>query len=452
MGHRHFIIRGATLVTEAGQMRADLCVTDGRITGMSTETPPNDVAIVDADGLLLLPGMVDSHVHFMDPAEPSRETFPKGSAAAAVAGVTTLLEHSHGQPVYRGEQLDDKVHYLRERSHVDFGLGAHLSHENVEDIASVWRAGAAFIKVFTCTTHGIDAVPNGLLLQAMHDLAQEDPIFYIHAEDESITEVAEAKLRASGRQDGQIVPQWRNLIAEQVAVDCMGRLALATGARVIIAHCSDASIVDTVVGWRDRGARMIAEGCPQYFFLFEDEVQEHGSFRKFTPPARARSQEDLETMWDRLVGGAIDYLASDHAPSTREQKMSGSIWDAPFGLPGIDTTFPMMLDAALRGRMSLQKLVRLYSASPARIYGLYPRKGSLMPGSDADFILVDPTTSWTLDDSHILSKAGWTPFAGRQLQGKVVATYVRGKKVAENQQVTTDPGVGRFLPGPGLER
>src|SRR3990172_2283528 len=170
-----------------------------------------------------------------------------------------------------------------------------------------------------------------------------------------------------------------------------------------------------------------------------------GAFRKFTPPARASRSEDLEAMWERLRNGSISYLASDHAPSTRSQKTERSIWDVHFGLPGIDTTFPVMLDAVCRGKLNLSRLVELYASMPARIYGFYPQKGTLQVGSDADFILVDLKGTRVIEDKDIRSKAGWTPFAGREVRGRVVATYLRGKKVAEEGRCLASPGTGKFM-------
>lgn len=437
-------VRGGRIVTADDVIREDLYVRDGKVMGFGRiDVSPKET--VDARGLLVFPGMVDAHVHFMDPGDPTREDFPAGSAAAAVAGVTTVIEHSHSSAVYAAEALKDKIAYLKNRSVIDFGLGAHFPVKGVEEIGLLVREGAAFIKVFTCTTHGIKAVDAGALYKAMSRFAKRDIPFLVHAEDESLTKLAEEELKAAGREDGRVIPEWRNPLAEQVAVSAVGHLARASGAKTVIAHCSHSQIVDMVAGLRSRGARIYGEACPQYFFLKEDEIETLKGLRKFTPPARAKSRADLDQMWKRLRGGSFSYIASDHAPSTRDQKQRGSIWEVPFGLPGIDTTLPVMLDAAGRRQLSYPRLVELYAKMPALIYGFYPRKGALRQGGDADFVLVDPKADYVLQDQAVISKAGWSPFTGRRLKGKVVATFVRGRKVAENGLCIERAGWGRFV-------
>ena len=435
-------IEGGTVVTGRGRARANVYVDGGRIASITGSRSPSRKTI-DASGLLVMPGMVDAHVHFMDPGEPEREDFTSGSAAAAVAGVTTVLEHTHCSPVVSAADLEEKRRSLDGRSHVDYGLGAHAVAARIDELPGVWAAGAAFVKVFTCTTHGIQGFDAGQLRRLFEAAASLRAICLAHCEDGPLTEAAERALRDAGREDGAIVPEWRNLEAEVLAAYAVGLLAARTGASVVVAHVSDPATLRALAPHR-AATRLIAESCPQYMSLLEHEVVVEGPLRKFTPPARARSGRDLDVMWEAASSGEIDYMASDHAPSTLRQKMSGSIWDAPFGLPGVDTTLPVLLDGAAAGRLSYERVAELYAEKPAQIYGLYPRKGGLLPGADADLVLVDPAATYELRNEDIRSRAGWTPLAGRAMTGRAVQTLLRGRAVAVDGDLVGDP-VGRFV-------
>jgi allantoinase len=444
-------IEGGTVVTPRGRSRAHVYVEGERVAAL-TGDPQAARRRVDATGLLVMPGMIDTHVHLMDPGATHREDFPTGTAAAARAGVTTIVEHTHSHPVRTADDLAEKAAYLRSRSRVDFGLAAHGWPDRVDEVGPAWQAGATFFKVFTCTTHGVPGFDTHALWRMLTQVAVLQAICLVHCEDEALTTGMERILVAAGRTDPAVLPLWRSREAELVAVVIVTLLARLAGARIVVAHASSDEVVRAAHRERVAGAPVRIESCPQYLTLREEEVLDRGPFRKFTPPARARSEADLTAMWDQLAHGRIDHVSSDHAPSTVQQKREGSIWDAPFGLPGLDTTLPVLLDSAHRGRISYERVVGAYSEAPARTYGLAPRKGSLEPGADADLVLVDPAAEWTAADDDIVSKAGWTPYAGRTLVGRAVQTYLRGALIAEEGRVVAEPGRGRFLAGPGAAR
>ena len=430
-------LEGGEVVTPRARSRANIYVEGGRIAAV---TPRREDARtrVDASGLLLMPGMVDAHVHFMDPGDPTREDFRTGTAAAARAGATTVIEHTHAAPVISAEDLARKRAHLRRRSHVDFALAAHAWPDRLEEVEQVWGAGAAFVKAFTCSTHGVAAFDVYRLRALFARVARCGAVCLVHAEDESLTAAAEAELRSAGRGDGGVIPLWRNREAEVIALHGTARAERTSGARVVAAHVSHLEALEAARG-------LVIESCPQYLTLREAEVLDHGPFRKFTPPARARSPADLEAMWTALSERRIDYISSDHAPSTRKQKVAGSIWDVHFGLPGIDTTLSVLLDGAYSGRIGYERVVEVYSEVPARTYGLWPAKGRLATGADADLVLVDPEERWTVRDADVVSRAGWSPFAGRTLVGRAHSTYVRGVLVAEGGGIVVEPGAGRFI-------
>ena len=441
------LIAGGTVVTSTGRSRLSVGVQDGAVAYVGPETPAAG-RTVDAAGLLVLPGGVDTHVHLMDPGSPEREDFPTGTSAAAASGVTTIIEHSHGTPVRTVGDLRDKREYLADRSNVDFGLAAHAWPGAAAEVDALWAAGVSFFKVFTCTTHGVPGHDAARLHEHLTATARAGAVSLLHCEDESLTEAAETLLRAQGRVDGGIIPDWRSRDAELVAAAVAGLLVRRTGARATVAHVSHPEVAGYLHAERARGAGLSAEGCPQYFLLREEEVLEKGALRKFTPPARARTDGDEAEMWRLLRSGVLTHMSSDHAPSTLEQKQAGDIWNVHFGLPGLDSTMALLLDAAARGHLAYEDVVRVYCERPAQLYGLWPRKGRIAPGADADLVLVDPGARRTLRSGEVLSKAGWTPFDGRAVSGRVVRTYLRGSLVAEEGR-PLDERSGRFLPGAG---
>lgn len=441
-------IRNATLVTPRGRRRAHLYVDAGRIAAITDETSPTS-EVIDASGLYLLPGAVDGHVHFQDPGDTAREDFISGSSAAAVGGVTTVIEHTHSHPVREPAFLREKVEHLVNRSLVDFGLAAHAWPDRLDQVRPLWEAGATFFKVFTCTTHGVPGFDAGHLERLFQEVASFDGLCLVHAEDEAITAQHEQALRAAARTDAGLLVEWRSREAELVAASAVGLLARATGVRAIVAHVSHPAVADLLHQQQVQGARLWLETCPQYLYLREDEVLQHAGFRKFTPPARARSDQESDEMWRRVASGPISHISTDHAPATREQKTLGSFWDAHFGLPGVETTVPLLLNAVAEGRLSLERVVELMAETPARLYGLAARKGALRVGADADLMLVDVAAERTLDNGAVVSRAGWTPYAGRRLRGQVVMTFSRGRLVAREGRPVGEPGWGQFLPGPG---
>jgi dihydroorotase (multifunctional complex type) len=395
--------------------------------------------------------MVDTHVHFMEPGDPSREDFVTGSGAAALQGVTTVIEHTHGWPVTGTDRLEEKLNALRGRSRVDFALAAHVWPDRLDQLEPLWRAGIAFFKAFTCATHGVPAIYPDALLGLAERLSVIGAPCLVHCEDDLMTAANERRLRNAMRSDGGVIPEWRSREAELIAVGTVTLIARERGTRFVIAHASNTDVIELVAAEAARGTPIAAESCPQYLTLHEDDALRHGALRKFTPPARIRSEADERGMWDAFNRGDVSHISSDHAPATLAQKLGGDIWEAHFGLPGIDTTMPLLLDAALTGKTTLERVVDTYAEAPARIYGL-AQKGVLRPGSDADLVVVDPRSSHVLRDEEVVSRAGWSPYAGTEVMGAVTTTVLRGEVIVRDGAIA-DPAAfhGRFLAGSGVD-
>jgi dihydroorotase (multifunctional complex type) len=441
------VVRNGTVVTPHARVRGDVVIREGRVLDIVGGWDGSARAGIDATGLLVYPGMIDTHVHLMEPGDPSRESFAEGTAAAARSGVTTIIEHTHGWPVNELARLREKRDHLRGRAHVDYGLAAHVWPDRLDQIEPLWHAGVGFFKIFTCTTHGVPGLGADRLLDVFGRLAELDARCLVHCEDELMTAAAERLLKAAGRLDSGVLTQWRSREAELVAVSQVAAAAALTDAVVRVAHASNPAVAGLIAQARANGAALSAETCPQYLVLREDEVLSEGALRKFTPPARIRTEADRAAMWDLVARGELDTIASDHAPSTLEQKMAGDIWSVPFGLPGLDTTFAILLDAVASGSITPEQVAEVYSRRPAAHFGL-AGKGLIAPGYDADLVLVDPEETWTVENAELLSHAGWSPFAGRRLRGRSVLTVLRGEVICEGGIVSAGRG-GRFVPGLG---
>jgi dihydroorotase (multifunctional complex type) len=435
-------IVNATVITPQGRFQGTIAIDDGRIAGLLAEPSGNAARTIDAEGLFALPGMVDQHVHFMDPGNTTREDFVHGSSAAAVGGVTTVIEHTHSNPVLTPDDFREKVAHLRDRSVIDYGLMAHVFPDTIEHVPALWEDGVAMFKAFTCTTHGVPGLLPDDLLRLFRSLSETGARALVHCEDEFITEDNEERLRAALRDDYGVIPEWRSTEAELVAVNTVALLARLTGAKITVAHASQPGVVDLVRRERELNAPLSIESCPQYFYLDSDDVRKHGPTRKFTPPARDIPAGQL--MWERLARGEIDLISTDHAPSTLDQKFGSNIWDCPFGLPGVETTLTMLLNAVAGEKLTLEKVVQVYSEAPARLLGLYPRKGAIRVGADADVVLVNIDEDHVLRNEEIISKAGWTPFDGYRVKGRPVITVLRGRVVAQDGKVVAEPGTGMF--------
>jgi allantoinase len=440
------VVTGGTVVSEGLRQEVTIAIDDGRISALYD--PSRTVAAedtVDATGKHVLPGGVDPHVHMMDPGKTDREDFETGTAAAATGGITTIGEHHRTDPmVLDADVFADKREYLSAKAHVDFGLLAGGHPDNVESLRDLERAGAIAYKSFTCAVHGVPALESDAMSAVFTEIERLGGISMVHPEDELILQANEDRIRAAGRTDGGIIPEWRSREAEQVAVSTTLQIAKQTGVSLWLAHLSHPAVVDQVTHARNSGVDVYAECCPQYLYLTEEDVVDDAPYTMFTPPAR--SADERAGLWDRLAAGDIHMINADHAPSTREQKAAGeeNVFEAPFGIPGVETVLPLLLNGVHEGKVSLERVVEVFATNPAKITGLYPQKGTLRVGSDADLVIVDMNQSMQLTDDGVVAKCGWTPFDGMDVVGVPESTLVRGNVVVDDG-VVGEPGYGEFV-------
>ncbi len=446
-----------TVVTPAGVRRLDLGIREGRIAALAApgEALPARRTL-DARGLTILPGLVDTHVHFRDPGFPEREDFDSGTAAAARGGVTTVLEMPLSDPpVSTGEVLERRRAAIAARARVDFALYGGLGHDNLEAAEGLARAGAVAFKTFRIAPAperaaefvGLTAVDAGAMSAVLRAAARTGLPSAVHAEADAVVVRETARLRAAGRRDlaahGEARPEW----AETASVAETLALAGGLGARVQIVHVTSPAAARLVRQAKEGGVAVTAETCPQYLAFAASEVAALGVFAKVNPPIR--EAESREALWEFVRDGTIDVVGSDHCPFAHAEKTArgDDVLAALPGVAGIEAMLPLLLTEVARGRLPLAGLARLSSERAARIFGLWPAKGAVDLGADADLVLVDPTARWTLRaaDFQTRGRSAARLFDGREVIGRPVATLVRGEVVMEEGKVVGPPGTGRFV-------
>jgi dihydroorotase/allantoinase len=436
-------IINAEIITPQGKIDGCIAIDNGKIEAISSSPLGNAKETIDAKGLTVLPGFIDQHVHFMDPGDNDREDFVHGTTAAAMAGVTTVIEHTHSHPIRTVEDFHKKKDYVEQRAIVDFGFAAHIWPGQYDQLKRLWQEGITYFKIFTCTTHGVPGHDNATIYDSFSEIASFGGKVLVHCEDEAMTAEKERILKENNRNDGRVIQEWRSKSAEAVSIANVCFIAEETGAHVTIAHLSHPKVFRLVQQAKANGANVYAEICPQYLYFDENILAERGSFGKFTPPSR--SAQEAQKLMELVCKGNFDILASDHAPATKEQKNAGDIWSTPFGLPGIDTTSAVMLTAVNKNKLSLENFIKLYSENPAKILGLYPQKGSICVGADADFVFVNRQKKWKIEEDHLYSKAQWSPFSGFECQGKPVMTLLRGQVIMSEGKLLGKPGDGTYV-------
>jgi allantoinase len=444
-------IANALIADETGVFRGAIGIRDGRIAALFADRPdaPADEQI-DASGLLVLPGLVDAHVHFNDPGRADWEGFDCGSMGAAAGGVTTVVDMplNNFPAAVDGATLAAKRAALDGRSVVDYLLWGGLVTDNVATLVEQDAAGAAAYKGFMSHSGIADfpAVTDGVLFEGLCHAAHVDKFVGLHAESEALTTHFTSQLRASGRTDRRAWLESRPPFTELEAINRALLLARIARARLHIVHVSLAEGIDLIDTARRGDQIVTCETCPHYLVLDEDDFIAIGPTAKCAPPLRSRAT--VAALWQRIMAGQVDVIASDHSPCPTADKQRGEqdIWAAWGGITGVQTMLPLLLhEGVYRRGMSVPLLSRLTAANPARLFGLYPRKGTLRLGADADVVIVDPDEEWTIQAGELFARHKHTPYDGRRTRGRVRTTIVRGQVVYRNGEIVARLGHGRLL-------
>jgi dihydroorotase len=433
------IVRGGKVVSPDSVVEASIAIRDAKILAIGADAamPPTRQS-VDVTGLHVLPGAIDVHVHFRDPGYTHKEDFASGTAAAAFGGVTTVFDMPNTIPsTGTAEILAEKHRIASAKAHVDYGLYGLLGDDTIAHVPDLIAGGVIGFKLYMGNTFGrIPSPDTGAMLEAFETVAATGKRISLHAETNEIMIRRETRLRDAGRTDPLAHLASRPAVVAVEAVSRAAILAEWTGARIHILHISSAAELRPLREAKARGVDITGETGPHYLMLSSRDYARFGGIIRVNPPVR--EPEDHEPLWAALADGTIDMIATDHAPHAREEKTRSDIWTVDCGFPGVETQMPLMLTEVAAGRLTISDYVRLSAANPAKVWGLYPTKGVIQPGADADLAIVDLAKRWTIDDAKLQSLAKVSPWDGRAVTGLPVHTLVRGRFVMRDRVLDTD--------------
>ncbi len=451
------VLKNAAIPEGDDLIVCDILVSDGKIVGIIKDSSGIDHGReIDAQGNMTLPGCIDSHVHFMDPGFCHRETFLSGTSAAAAGGITTVIDMPCCSiPSVRDiASMDNKLAAIQPQAMVDYALWGGVTGEDVregllDNVQKQADAGVVGFKAYM--TPSVPTYPrsnDAELLEIFKAVASTGLPLGVHAENYAICDYMVNKLQKEGRKDPVAWENARLRLAEKVAIEMCISFAEYSGARMHVVHMSTGVGAILIKEAKKRGLKVTAETCPHYLLLnAEESMGKWGSFAKIAPPLRYK--EDNDILWEHLQNGVVDFVATDHAPyeiATEKAANGMNIWNSFPGIPGVESMAPILVSEGYnKGRISLSRLVEILSKNAAIHYGLYPKKGAIAIGFDADFSIFDTEKEWVFKSKEMHSMAQYSPFEGMKFKGKAVKTIVRGEVVFDDGQLVGEPGYGQFV-------
>ena len=455
------LIKNGNVVLEDGQIQTDIVIEEEKIDAIGEFADyRNFDQVYDASNLLVLPGVIDAHTHFYleSGSYTTADDFNTGTRSAACGGVTTVIDFATQVP---GETLSETIEKRHEQAagkvNIDYGLHAivaDISQGQDQEIQKLVEMGIVSMKLFTTYRKTMLYADDEMISKILNLSNSLGFLVQVHAEDDLIVENAKTTLINQGLTLPKYHGKSRPAQAESEAVKRMISLAGKAKSPLYIVHNSTPDSLELISHARQRGEDVIAESCPQYLLL-NDTAFEGEHPEEFTCSPPIRPIELVKRMNDLVLEGKVDVIGTDHCGFKREQKrMATSFLDAANGLPGVETLLAAMYSHNVAsGHLSITRLMKMLSTNPAKIFGLYPQKGTIKVGSDADLVLFDPKVTYTLQDHMLHSVEGaYTPYAGREITGKVEKTFSRGKLIYDEGQFLGALTHGRFLPGKPFDR
>ncbi len=449
-----YLIRNGLTVQPHGVEQADILIAGGKIQQIAPELKPEGLPyhsrVIDAGGCYVLPGIIDAHTHYHleSRGAVTADGFIEGSRAGAFGGVTTIIDFAdHAEGMTLAESSARRTEAMADQMVLDFALhqGVYRMHDGIPaELEELISQGVSAVKIFTTYKDAGYLLEDQRLEQLFAACAQQQVLVTVHAEDDSLIE--ETGLPFAGKECPPAMhPVLRPAEAEARAVEKITRLARQAGMPIYIVHLSSKAGLEAILQARIRGTRVIAETAPHYLILDEGYLKlNDAELYLMTPPLR--SIEDSNALWDGVLRGEITVAATDHCAFTPEQKHASRDCRTILpGIPGSEELLVLMHTFGVKQRkMGIAQLVQLLSRNPAQQFGLYPKKGCLAPGSDADLVIFDPETHWTITNDNRHSAAGYSPYAGMDVQGQVRLTMRRGEVLIEENEYFGEPGSGVF--------
>ena len=447
------VIRNGWVVTPKVTFRGGVAIAEEKFVAIGSDDalPPAE-EVIDAGGKHILPGVMDGHVHFREPGLTYKEDFGTGSAAAVCGGVTTVIDMPNVvPPTADAEKVREKQRLAEQKSLVDFGLLGVILQTNTDQILPMAQAGVIGYKIFFGDTVGSLPCPDdGMCLEAFSLIAQSKLPVGVHAESRAIMNHYTSRLKAEGKNDPIYWEASRPAVCEAESVAHALFFAETFGVKLHVLHMSSKQGAWLVRDAKARGMRVTAETSPHYLLRDAKEMAEFGPLLKMNPPVR--SADHAEVLWDGLLNGYVDTIATDHSPHTMDEKgadasgkmLKPAIWDCISGFVGVETAVPLLLTEVNRGRMTLSQYVKVASENPARVWQVFPQKGAIRLGSDADLVIVDMEKEAVLDAARLHSRNKPTPWHGWKVKGIPVLTIVRGHVQMRDGEPVGKP-IGRML-------
>ena len=451
--HLDYLIKNGHLVRERNSFEGDIGIVDEEIAVIGSSIDERNAdRVYDASGCYVAPGFVDAHTHMQLPVAGtvSSDSFFTGGRAAAWGGVTSIIDFTTPDPDQDLPTAIESRKEEAEKSPIDYSFhGTLYGYESVEpeQLRTAMEMGVTSFKFFTAYGESNRRTPDGELVEALREIGKLDGLAMVHCENDEIISEKRDELSSQGKESIKFHPVSRPDYSESEAVGKVVHLAEAVEGNLHLAHLTTKESVEALKRGKESEVSVSGETCPQYLLLTEEVYQKKDGHRyAATPPLRL--DEDREALWNALESGLIDSVATDHCPFKNEQKdrFEGNFLDIPQGLPGVETLASLLFEEGVKKeRISMDRLVELISEKPAKRFGLYPRKGSLLVGTDADIVVFDPQKKKTLDAEELHMRTDFNPYSGKTSRGWPRFVFLRGNPILENDEFTGRKSAGEWL-------